>query len=160
MRFRHDIHRAAPFAALFLFMAALPSAAPSVARADVETERLTLITSTNRHNLTIEVARTPEEKALGLMFRTELAQGRGMLFPYEKEQELTMWMRNTYIPLDMVFIRSNGTIHRIEERTEPFSERIIASHGPVSAVLELAAGEAQRLGLKPGDTVLGSHFTK
>jgi hypothetical protein len=64
-----------------------------------------------------------------------------------------MWMRNTYIPLDMVFIRADGTVHRIEPRTEPLSERIIASRGPVSAVLEIAGGAAERLGLKPGDKV-------
>ena len=64
-----------------------------------------------------------------------------------------MWMRNTYIPLDMVFIRPDGVIHRIEARTEPMSERIINSRGPVSAVLELAGGAAERLGIKAGDRV-------
>jgi len=75
----------------------------------------------------------------------------GMLFFYETPQEITMWMRNTYIPLDMVFIRADGTVHRIEAMTEPLSERIIGSGGDVVACLELAGGAAQRLGLKPGD---------
>ena len=76
-----------------------------------------------------------------------------MLFFYETPQEITMWMRNTYIPLDMVFIRADGTVHRIEARTEPLSENIIASRGDVTACLELAGGAAERLGLKPGDRV-------
>ena len=76
-----------------------------------------------------------------------------MLFPHKEPRELTMWMRNTYIPLDMVFIRADGTVHRIEAKTEPLSDRIISSKGPVSAVLEIAGGNADRLGLKPGDKV-------
>ena len=81
-----------------------------------------------------------------------------MLFPYPVPQEVTMWMRNTYVPLDMIFIRADGVIHRIAERTEPFSERTIASQGPVTAVLELAGGAARRLGLKAGDRVIHPHF--
>lgn len=116
-------------------------------------EKLELVTASGTRTLDVEIARTPEEQALGLMFRTELADDQGMLFPHETPRELTMWMRNTYIPLDMVFIKEDGTIHRIEARTEPFSERIIASQGEVSAVLEIAGGAAARLGLKPGDKV-------
>jgi hypothetical protein len=69
-----------------------------------------------------------------------------------------MWMRNTYVPLDMVFIRADGTVHRIAEMTEPHSEEIISSNGPVGAVLEIAGGSARKLGLKPGDTVRHRHF--
>ena len=87
------------------------------------------------------------------MFRTRLADKAGMLFFYETPQEITMWMRNTYIPLDMVFIRADGIVHRIEARTEPLSENIVASRGDVTACLELAGGAAERLGLKPGDRV-------
>ena len=101
----------------------------------------------------IEVAEDPQEKALGLMFRTELADNKGMLFPYSEARELSMWMRNTYIPLDMLFIRPDGVIHRIETRAEPMSERVITSGGPVSAVLELAGGATERLGIKAGDRV-------
>lgn len=121
-------------------------------------ERLDIVTSTGTHTLNVEIAETPEEQALGLMFRTELAENRGMLFTHRTPRELTMWMRNTYIPLDMVFIRADGTVHRIEERTEPFSERIVASQGPAAAVLEIAGGEAERLGIKAGDTVRHRHF--
>ena len=86
-------------------------------------------------------------------WRETLADTAGMLFPYNPPRELTMWMKNTYIPLDMVFIRADGIVHRIEERTEPFSETVIASRGDMAAVLELAGGAAQRLGLKAGDRV-------
>jgi uncharacterized membrane protein (UPF0127 family) len=82
-----------------------------------------------------------------------LADTSGMLFFYDTPQEITMWMRNTYIPLDMVFIRADGVVHRIEARTEPLSENIVASRGDVTACLELAGGAAERLGLKPGDKV-------
>lgn len=116
-------------------------------------ERLELVTGSGTHVLDVEIAETPQEQALGLMFRTGLPDDQGMLFPHKTPRELTMWMRNTYIPLDMVFILADGTVHRIEARTEPFSERIIASEGEVSAVLEIAGGAAARLGLKPGDKV-------
>jgi uncharacterized membrane protein (UPF0127 family) len=87
------------------------------------------------------------------MFRTALADNAGMLFFYDAPQEITMWMRNTYIPLDMVFIRSDGRVHRIVASTEPLSDAIIASHGNVTACLELAGGAAERLGLNVGDRV-------
>lgn len=121
-------------------------------------DRLWLVTESGEHQIDIEVAETIEEKSLGLMFRSELAKGRGMLFPYPAPDEITMWMKNTFIPLDMVFIRADGTVHRVEERAEPQSERIISSNGPVMAVLEIAAGEARRLGVKAGDTVRHAHF--
>ena len=126
--------------------------------AEMRRETITLVTSTGERIIKIEVASTSEEKSLGLMFRTSLADDAGMLFPYAPPQEITMWMRNTYIPLDMVFIRADGTIHRIEARTEPLSERIIPSGGDVAGVLELAGGNAERLGLKPGDRVIHPHF--
>ena len=116
-------------------------------------ETLKLITAQGTHTIDVEVTETPAEKAQGLMFRTRLADTNGMLFFYETPQEITMWMRNTYIPLDMVFIRADGIVHRIEARTEPLSENIVASRGDVTACLELAGGAAERLGLKPGDKV-------
>lgn len=116
-------------------------------------EPMTLVLATGTKVINVEITESDEERALGLMFRTHLADDQGMLFFYEKPQEITMWMRNTYIPLDMVFIRADGTIHRIAARTEPFSERIVASQGDVVACLELAGGAAERMGLKPGDIV-------
>jgi len=127
-------------------------AAPLAAKMRVD--RLWLVTSAGQETpIEVEIAEAPKEKQLGLMFRTDLPDGTGMLFPYSVPQEATMWMRNTYIPLDMVFIRADGTVHRIESRAEPLSDRVISSKGPVSAVLELPGGAAERLGLKPGDHV-------
>lgn len=126
--------------------------------AKMRREPLTLVTAAGEHTIEVEVAETLEEKAVGLMFRRSVPEKTGMLFPYPAPQEVTMWMRNTYVPLDMIFIRADGVVHRIEARTEPFSERTIASQGPVTAVLELAGGAAERLGLKPGDRVIHPHF--
>jgi uncharacterized membrane protein (UPF0127 family) len=132
-----------------------PSQGAAAATAE---DHLVLITATGPKALDIEVATTPEQQALGLMFRTSLADNKGMLFPYREARELTMWMKNTYIPLDMVFIRADGTVSRIEVKAEPLSERVIYSGAPVTAVLELAGGAAERLGLKPGDQVRHPHF--
>lgn len=127
--------------------------------AKMRIEQLWLITGDGREQqIEVEVANEPREKQVGLMFRTHLPDEKGMLFPYKSPQEVTMWMRNTYIPLDMVFIRADGVVHRIEKRAEPMSERIIASEGPVTAVLELAGGAADRFGLKAGDRVRHPHF--
>ncbi|WP_072392357.1 DUF192 domain-containing protein [Hyphomicrobium sp. CS1GBMeth3] len=127
--------------------------AKTEAATSAQVERLQLVTANGVHALDVEIAVTPEQQALGLMYRTSLPDSKGMLFTHTTPREITMWMRNTYIPLDMVFIRADGTIHRIEARTEPLSERIIASEGPVSAVLEIAGGAAERMGLKAGDKV-------
>lgn len=140
--------------AALLFVAALLAAAAMPADAKVRVDKLWLVPASGQEvPIDIEVAEDPQEKAMGLMFRTELADNRGMLFPYSEARELSMWMRNTYIPLDMLFIRPDGVIHRIEVRAEPMSERIISSQGEVSAVLELPGGATERLGIKAGDRV-------
>lgn len=123
------------------------------AQAQLRQERLALVMASGEQLITVEIAETPEQKAKGLMFRKSLDDKAGMLFPYGQPQEIAMWMRNTYIPLDMVFIKSDGTIHRIEAMTEPFSEATVASQGLVTAVLELNGGAAARFGLKAGDKV-------
>lgn len=130
------------------------------ANAAMRRDQLTLVTTTGEHVINIEVAETDQEKALGLMFRTSLGDGNGMLFPYAPPQEVAMWMRNTFIPLDMVFIRADGIVHRIEARTEILSDTTIRSNGQVSAVLELAGGAAERFGLKAGDRVRYPLFAK
>ena len=151
--------RAAKSAALLLLLGASAAAITYVEWPRARTtERLDLVTEDGTRTLSVEVAATPERQALGLMFRTSLPDSSGMLFPYPESRELTMWMKNTYIPLDMVFIRADGTVHRIEAETEPHSERVISSQGPVTAVLELAGGAAKRMGLKPGDKVRHPHF--
>ncbi len=91
--------------------------------------------------------------AQGLMFRRSMAPDRGMLFDFERTEPVAMWMKNTYLPLDMLFIRADGTVARIAADTEPLSTRTITSGEPVLGVLELNAGTAARLGLHPGDKV-------
>ncbi len=147
--------RAALGAALALLIAVGDTQADPQARV---TEKLDLVTEKGVVTLDVEIADTPARQAMGLMYRTELPERGGMLFLNAVPREQTMWMRNTYIPLDMVFIRADGTVHRIAAMTEPHSEEIIASNGPVGAVLEIAGGAAQRLGLKPGDKVRHRHF--
>ena len=105
------------------------------------------------HVFAVELASTPQEQATGLMFRRELPEGRGMLFDFHRDQPTSFWMKNTYIPLDMIFIRGDGRILRIAENTVPLSETLIPSGGPVRAVLEVIAGTAKRLGIAPGDRV-------
>ena len=105
------------------------------------------------HSFLVEVAESPEQRAQGLMFRRQLEAGAGMLFLFGGSQVRGMWMKNTLIPLDMLFIDEAGEIVRIEERTVPHSERAIISGEPVAAVLEVNAGTASRLMIKPGDRV-------
>ena len=99
------------------------------------------------------------QRANGLMFRTELAPDAGMLFVFDTVGPMTMWMKNTYISLDMLFVAADGRISRIARNTTPFSERMIASGGPVRAVLELRGGTASKLGIKPGDRVRSDALT-
>jgi uncharacterized protein len=101
----------------------------------------------------VELAVTDEERGKGLMFRKEVPEGYGMLFDFKQEQQVTMWMKNTYVSLDMIFIGNNGRIARIAERTTPESENIISSGQPVRAVLEVVAGTAKKLGIAAGDKV-------
>lgn len=123
-----------------------------------KTEALTVVTSSGRYAFQVEIADTETEKAMGLMFRRSLPRRSGMLFVHQRPSELTMWMKNTFISLDMIFIRGNGEVHRIARGTEPFSEDIIASRGDVTAVLEVAAGVAAEIGLKPGDRIIHRAF--
>ncbi|HET6387921.1 DUF192 domain-containing protein [Hyphomicrobium sp.] len=125
------------------------------AHAKMRQDKLTIVSAAGgtEHSFKVEIASTDQEKALGLMYRTALSDGEGMLFPYPAERPLQMWMRNTYISLDMLFIRADGTIARIEERADPLSDRVISSGSAVLAVLEIPGGASARLGIKPGDKV-------
>jgi uncharacterized protein len=118
------------------------------------TGTLVLKTDSGDHSFNIEVATSDRERALGLMFRRSLPENAGMLFLYDRAQPTAMWMKNTLIPLDMVFISADGKVHRIEQNVEPFSTSLIPSEGPVVGVLELNGGEAAKIGLKRGDKVL------
>lgn len=121
-------------------------------------EEAVIETAEGKYAFQVEIADNPEARSMGLMFRRALGDRDGMLFFYPQEQFISMWMRNTYIPLDMIFIRSNGEIYRIEENTQPFSEEIIASGERVLAVLEVKGGTAASLKLKPGDRVKHPRF--
>ena len=90
---------------------------------------------------------------MGLMFRTKLDPDRGMIFPLHPARDASFWMRNTLIPLDMIFVRSDGSIANIEANTVPYSEEPVRSAGPVAAVLEIAGGRSAELGIEPGDKV-------
>jgi len=124
--------------------------------ADADT--LEIVSKTGVHVFSVELAVTDEQRARGLMFRRALPEGQGMLFKFEPDQFITMWMHNTYIPLDMIFIRSDGRILRIAENTKPESDNIISSGAPARGVLEVIAGTARKLGIAPGDRVAHAWF--
>jgi len=113
----------------------------------------------HQHNFLVELARSDNERALGLMFRKELQENHGMLFIYRNEGEVSMWMKNTFISLDMLFIDKDGYIARIVRDTEPLSLNIISSMGNVLGVLELLGGTASRLDIRIGDRVNHSAFS-
>jgi uncharacterized membrane protein (UPF0127 family) len=151
--------RRAVFAFVMLGAGLLAAAGPSGRAAaqspapSGELEAVTLVTASGEHVFQVEVMRTDEQRARGLMFRKHLPADRGMLFDFKTEQRVMMWMRNTYISLDMVFIARDGTVVNVAQDTEPLSERTIPSAGPALAVLEVNAGVARRIGLKAGDKV-------
>lgn len=123
------------------------------ALAQSKLENLTIATAKGKVTFSVEVMRTDEERARGLMNRAYLPADRGMLFDFKEPQIASMWMKNTLIPLDMLFIRKDGTIANIAENTEPHSLRTISAIEPVLGVLELNGGTAARLGIAPGDRV-------
>ena len=137
----------------FISLFAVPWAAPAADGGTLE-----IVAKNGVHVFAIELAVSDEERARGLMFRRELPEGQGMLFDFKRDQDVSMWMENTYVSLDMIFIRADGRIARIAENTEPMSRRIISSGGAVRAVLEVVAGTAKRLGLAPGDKVAHPMF--
>ena len=121
--------------------------------AGLEQVPLTINSANGKHRFTVEVARTPEEQAQGLMFRKSVPPDRGMIFPYDPPVQVSFWMKNTLVPLDMVFIGPDGKIGRIAANTTPMSLDPVASIDPVSAVLEIAGGRAAELGIREGDKV-------
>jgi uncharacterized protein len=115
---------------------------------------LTVHSSSGKHRFRVEVARTADEQAKGLMFRESMAPDAGMIFPMVPPRDASFWMKNTLIPLDMIFIRADGTIARIEPNTVPHSLEPVASGEPVAAVFEIAGGRAAELGIAEGDRVV------
>lgn len=130
-----------------------PVAAPALEAPLSKIEPLTVATESDAFMFTVEIADTDELRARGLMFRQRLPEDRGMLFDFESPRQVSMWMKNTYISLDMLFIREDGTIAYIAENTVPKSLDTIGVSEPVLAVLELAGGTSRKLGIRAGDTV-------
>lgn len=132
---------------------AVPLSVSSATAQEWDDTRVTITSGGKVHSFLVELATTSAQHSKGLMYRKYLGPEQGMLFIYRKPQRVSMWMKNTFIPLDMIFINSDGSIARIAERAVPHSETVIPSGGRVRAVLEVRAGTADRLGLKPGDLV-------
>jgi len=114
---------------------------------------LTIVSSGQKFSFNVELAQDSKQHALGLMYRRKLAPDAGMLFDYKTPQRVSMWMKNTFIPLDMIFIAADGRIVNIAERTVPQSKTVISSQGKIRGVLEINGGTVARLGIKPGDRV-------
>jgi hypothetical protein len=136
----------------------LPLAALAQNKSTFPTGELTIETSGGAKRFSIELADNDEHRALGLMHRPSMAADHGMLFDFKRDEVVAMWMRNTRIPLDMLFVARDGRVVNIAKRTVPFSEQSIFSDGPVRAVLELNGGTTDRLQIKPGDKVLHPVF--
>jgi uncharacterized membrane protein (UPF0127 family) len=159
------VSRALPIAAPRGFLASLLAltalaAAPLSVPAQEALEKLEVVTSAGTYPFSVEVMRTPEQLAQGLMFRRYMPDDRGMLFDFKTEQHVQFWMKNTYLPLDMIFISKAGKIVSIAENAEPLSEKLIPSGAPALGVLEVNAGTAARIHAKPGDTVRASIFAR
>jgi uncharacterized membrane protein (UPF0127 family) len=136
-----------------------PAAAQTGPQPTLPEEPLVIVTRDGkRHGFRVEMALSPDQQMVGLMFRPSVAADGGMLFDWGAPRESSMWMRNTITSLDMLFIAADGRIHRIAERTVPYSLAPVDSRGLVRATLELAAGTAERLGLRVGDQVLQRIF--
>ena len=141
-------------------MAALVAAAPRTAFAEVPLETLDIVTASGPHRFAVEVMRTEPQLEHGLMDRRHLAADRGMLFDFKTAKPVMMWMKNTYISLDMVFIGADGRVVSTAQNTEPMSETIIRSNGDALGVLEVNAGTVAKFGVKAGDKVENGMFPK
>lgn len=136
-------------------MAALPVVAQNPAPAIVHLRTVKLVVRGHHHveHFVVEVAQSPAEQERGLMYRTKIPHNTGMIFPMDPPHPVAFWMKNCPIPEDMIFVSPDGRIESIAHNTTPFSEQPVASGGSVKAVFEVAGGETNRLGIKPGDKV-------
>jgi uncharacterized protein len=125
-----------------------------------EQSHLTVDADGGQFEFVVELAVSPAQRSQGLMFRESLDEDRGMLFDFGRPQRASMWMRNTYVPLDMLFIDEDGQITQIAANTEPLSDAVIASREPVRAVLELRGGVSAKHGIEPGDRVIHPLFAE
>lgn len=135
-----------PLAFVLTALQAIPQSLPT------ETIHITTADGTH-HTFTVEIADEAEERRIGMMGREHVAPDEGMLFLFFDNARRSFWMKDTYVPLDIIFIRANGRILNIAHETEPLSEASVPSAGPAVAVLELAGGRAAELGLAPGDMI-------
>ena len=143
----------------FVFVAALAAAQPAApASGEPVADDLSIVTATGPHHFAVEVMKTREQLERGLMYRRQMAADHGMLFDFGAVRPVTMWMKDTYLPLDMVFIAADGRVVSVKRDAEPLSETTIPSGGDVLGVLEVNAGTAARIGLKPGDRVVDPMF--
>ena len=150
MNFENSARRVSQWSVPIAFAVCLLVSSAAVA---AEVQSLEIVSKSGVHVFSVEMATTEQERETGLMYRKELAEGRGMLFDFSPQQQVSMWMKNTFIPLDMIFIRADGRILRIAENTEPQSENIISSGGLTKGVLEVIGGTARKYGIAPGDKV-------
>lgn len=135
------------------------SAEPTAPQPELPKQPLGIVTRDGgRHDFSVEMATTPDQQQVGEMFRTNVPADGGMLFDWGMPRPSQMWMRNTLVPLDMVFINADGTIRSIAENTVPQSLAVVDSRGPVRATLELAGGTTARLNIRVGDKVLHGIF--
>jgi hypothetical protein len=141
-------------------VAPLFTAGEAAASITFEESLLTIAAADDRFEFQVEMAVSPAQRSQGLMFRESLEEDRGMLFDFGQPQQATMWMRNTYVPLDMLFIDEHGRITQIAADAQPLSNAVIASRERVRAVLELRGGVSAKLGIKPGDRVIHPLFTE
>ncbi len=141
-----------------LLVPALPPGGASLRAAELQT--LEVVTKSGVRTFAVEMAVTEAELSKGLMHRTELPEGSGMLFDFKQERLITMWMKDTPLSLDMIFIAGNGAIVRIAENTTPLSTRTIGSGTPALAVLEVVGGTARKLGIAAGDRVVHPMFRR
>ncbi|HEX3883064.1 MAG TPA: DUF192 domain-containing protein [Stellaceae bacterium] len=140
---------------LLSLVAMLLLAVPAMAELQTfPTGQLTIVTAKGDLRFTVEIATTPAQHEQGLMYRHHIDPGTGMLFDFGHPTTTAFWMKNTLIPLDMLFVGADGRIVNIHERAVPMSEETIPSAGPVRAVIELNGGASARLGIKPGDRVV------
>jgi len=137
--------------------AAVPEAALERSAAGLDQMQLSVRADGRDHRFTVEIARTLEEQNYGLMNRSTLAPDRGMIFPYDPPQAVAFWMKNTFIPLDIIFIGPGGKILNIAANATPLSLEPLPSAGPVEAVLEIPGGRAAQLGIEAGDHVQWRH---
>ncbi len=152
--------RRAAFAAFLALAVFVAPAAPQVPLATYGKSELTIETASGKRHFAVEEAKTPQQMAQGLMFRRAMAADAGMLFEYDRVQPVQFWMKNTLIPLDMLFIGADGTVLDIHERAIPLSLDPIGSDKPVLGVLELNGGTVSRLGIKRGDRIDHPMFAK